>query len=396
MTPRREDVKQRVSSSDMRSQKRTTDQFISFPAFCILKAHDRIDDSALAVEVKVPVKTVSSETLKFDANEEQLDDKLPEQPATFSKRITNSRGPSTKVTECSTNEGDGTNYCIYLRSEMKTDSSHKIQPATDPAERPVFDKKTRVSSERALSERSVPRREPKPEITRCSFPDGELARPDRADLKIDILLKSFPEMKGPLPQITIKKSLDPLEILSSLKKPLRKRRICPASYQPVRPAAENVCNDFLPTKPSPSEAKSLSIEICVMPKRLDQQLQRLASEQALRTEIKRIKSAKSDKVCRRSAEVFKRACFIPEISEETLCLPCSKDSLAGYKKFSIPAYQLDKYEVGRSKRNGLQDESSPLVRTILQTEEQRLLLDKCIERERKIDQTRTELLLYVK
>lgn len=432
MTLRREDVKQRDSSIDMRSRKRMTDKFILLPASCILKPHDRIDDSVFVGKVKVPVKIISSAILKFDKNEKQRDDlsskilrcssskdilkssycdKLPKQPLTFIECITTSKSPLAKVTQCSTktNESDGINYCIYLRSKAKKDSSCKIQPVIDSVERTIFDKKMRVSSERALSERSVSCRKSKPEVIHCSSPDYKLVCPDRADLKINISL--FPQMKDPLSQITHKHSLDPVETVSSLKKPLRKykRRIYPASCcQPVRSATKNICSDFSHAKSSSSDAKSLSIEIYAVQKRPGgQQLQRLA-EKMLPTEVMRIESAKSDKVsaCQRSAVAFRRACFIPEkVCGETLRLPSSQDLLARYKKFNIPAYQLERYKICRSKRNGLQDECIPrLLRTILQKEEQRQVLDKCIER--NIDHQsgtsqsinlndQTELLLYI-
>lgn len=141
----------------------------------------------------------------------------------------------------------------------------------------------------------------------------------------------------------------------------------------------------------------------------DQRLQRL-SEQMLRTEVTRRESAKSDKasVCQRSAVAFRRACLIPErVSEETSRSSSSQELLARYKEH-IPAYQLERYEICRSKRNGLQDECiPPLLRTILKKEEQRRELDKCIERERTIDQLgqietsesmnhgQTKILLYI-
>ncbi|TGZ53569.1 uncharacterized protein [Temnothorax longispinosus] len=415
VTPRCKDVKQRVSSIDICShcsQNRTIDKFVLLPASYILS---HIDDSVTLADKIKPLKTVSSTILKFDKNEKQLDDstskilrcsssknilrasycddKLSKQPATFVECTTTSKVPLARVIQCSTktNEGDGTNYCIYLGSKVKKGSSHKIiQPVTESAKKAISDKKTRVSSERALSERSIPCRKPKPEVTHCS-PDSELAYPGRSDLKIDILL--CPEIKDPLSQITRKNGLDPSDIPSSSKKPSRryKRRVCSAScYQPVRPATKDVCSNFLRAKSSASDAKSSPIQICTTQKRLDdQRLQRLASEQILRTEVTRIESAKSDKAsaCQRSAVAYKRACLIPEkVSEDTSRLPSSQELLARYKEY-IPAYQLERYETCRSKRNGLQDECIPLLlRTILKKEEQRRTLDKCIERERNIDQ----------
>lgn len=261
-----------------------------------------------------------------------------------------------------------------------------IPPVADSAKRTISDQKTRVSSDRALSERSVPCRKTKPEMTLYSSPDCKPACPERADLKIDIL--RCPKMKDPLSQITRKNSLDSFEV-SSLKKPLSKykRRICSASYQPVRPATKDVSSDFFHTKKSSSDIKFSPIETCMQKCLDDQRFQRLSSEQ--RTEVTRLESAKSDKVspCQKSAVAFRPADLIPEkVSEKTLHLPSSPDLLARYKKY-IPAYQLERYESCRSKRNGLQDECiPPLLRAILKEEEQRRTLDKCIERGENIDQ----------
>lgn len=194
-------------------------------------------------------------------------------------------------------------------------------------------------------------------------------------------------MKDPFSQIIRKNGLAPSEILNSLKKSSKryKRRIRPvSSYQPVRPATKDVCSYFLHTKSS--YTKPSPIEICTQ-KYFDDQ--RLVSEQMLRTEVTRRESAKSDKtsVCQRSEVPLRRACLIPErISEETSRLPSSQELLVRYKEY-IPAYQLERYEICRSKRNGLQDECiPPFLRAILKKEEQRRTLDKCIERERNIDQ----------
>lgn len=245
------------------------------------------------------------------------------------------------------------------------------------------DQKARVSSGQALSERSVPCRKSKPEVMHRSPPDYELACPGRADLKIDISL--FPEMKDPLSQVTRKDGRDPSEISCSLKKPSKryKRQSC-------------------------KDAKSSPIEIRMTQIRLDdqQRLQRSASKHMLRTEIMRIESAKSDKasVCQKSM-VLKHTSLIPEkISGDIPRLSSSQELLARYKKY-IPAYQLEKYEACRSKRNGLQDECiPPLLRAILKKEEQQRTLGKCTKvREQNVDQSemsesinQTEFVLYMK
>ncbi|KYQ56588.1 hypothetical protein ALC60_04443 [Trachymyrmex zeteki] len=200
-------------------------------------------------------------------------------------------------------------------------------------------------------------------------------------------------MKDPLSHITRKNGLDPFEIPSSLKKLSRryKKRICSASCcQPVRSATKDVCSDFFRTKALALDTKSSSKERCTMQKRLEgQRLQRLPSEQILRTEITRIESAKSDKAsaCQKSAVAFRRACLTPEISGDTSRLPSSQELLTRYGK-DIPVYQLERYEACRSKRNGLQDECiPPLLRAILKKEEQKRTLDKCSKkREQNVDQ----------
>lgn len=391
---RRKDVKQRVSS--ICSQKRMTDKFLRPPSH-ILKSRDCTDDS-IALPGKVPVKIIASAILKIDKSEKQLGDssskilhcpssknilrasfcydKSLNQPVTFIKCMTIPKGPLARITQCST----------------KTSKD-----------------KARVSSGQALSERSVPHRKSKPEVTHRSPPDYELACPGRADLKIDISL--FPEMKDPLSQVTRKDGRDPSEISCSLKKPSKRyqRRICPTSYcQPVqRSATKDICSDFLHTKSSAPDAKSSPIEVHMTQIHLDdqQRLQRLASKHMLRTEVTRIESAKSDKAsaCQKSM-VLKHTSLIPErISGDISRLSSSQELLARYKKY-IPAYQLEKYEACRSKRNGLQDECiPPLLRAILKKEEQQRTLGKCIKREQNVGQSgmsesinQTEFILYMK
>lgn len=413
MTPRRKDIKQQVSSIDT-SQLRN-DKFILLPTTYILKSYDHINDStALTDKVRVPIKTASSTILKTDKHEKQLghssskilhcsssknilktsycdDDKSSKQPMIFIKCITAPKGPLARAIQCSTKiSKDKTNYCIHLESKLKKDSSYKSIQSTDSSKK-IFDKKTKVSCKGALSKQSVSRRKLKPEVIHHSPPDCKLARPDKADLKIDILF--LPEMKDPLSHITRKNGLDPFEIPSSLKKLSRryKKRICSASCcQPVRSATKDVCSDFFRTKALALDTKSSSKERCTMQKRLEgQRLQRLPSEQILRTEITRIESAKSDKAsaCQKSAVAFRRACLTPEISGDTSRLPSSQELLTRYGK-DIPVYQLERYEACRSKRNGLQDECiPPLLRAILKKEEQKRTLDKCSKkREQNVDQ----------
>lgn len=398
MTSQRKDVKQRAGS--ICSQKRMTDKFLH-PASYILKSRDSTDDLKIALPGKVPIKTISSEILKIDKSEKQLGsskilhcpssknflraafcvDKSPKQPMAFIECMTTPKGPLARIIQCSKTSKD-------RETKLKKGSSYRIiQLVTDPAERAIPDQKARVSSGRALSERSVSCRKSKPEVTYRSPPDCKLARPDRADLKIDISL--FPKMKDPLSQVTRKEGLDPSEISYSLKKSSSryKRRIYPVSYcQPVRRSAtKDICSDFLHTKSSAPDAKSSPIE------------------------VRMTLSARSDKasVCQKSTIPFRQASLIPErISGDTLRLPSSQELLARYKKY-IPAYQLERYEACRSKRNGLQDECiPPLLRAILKKEEQQRTLDKCIKRERNVDQlgqngtnesmSQTKILLYMK
>ncbi|XP_018392441.1 PREDICTED: uncharacterized protein LOC108771607 isoform X2 [Cyphomyrmex costatus] len=427
MIPRREDIKQQFSSTDF--SQIGSDKFILLPATNILKFHNHIDDStALTGRVKVPVKTVSSAILKTDKHEKQLggsssktlhcpssknilkasyydDDKLSTQPMIFIKCIT-PKGPLARIIHCSTKTSkDKTNYCIHLESKLKKDNSCKIIQSIDSTKK-ISDKKTKVPCQRALSKQSVSRfRKSKPEVTHHSPPDCELARPDKADLKIDILF--FPEMKDVLSRITHKNGLDPFELPSSVKKLSKKYKKCSASCcQSVRSISKDVCSDFFRTKALALDAKSLPIERCTMQKRLnDQRLQRLPSEQILRTEVTRIESAKSDKVptCQKSAVAFRRACLKPKISGDTSRLPSSQELLARYGKDFIPIYQLERYEACRTKRNGLQDECvPPLLRTILEKEEQQRTLDKCSKGKQNVDQKRMsesmdpiKFLLYV-
>ncbi|XP_039315138.1 uncharacterized protein LOC105201574 isoform X2 [Solenopsis invicta] len=414
MTPRREDVKQRIDSSDICSQKQMTDKFVLLPAFCTLKSQDPIDDAARAGKMKVPVQVVAPAILEIDKSEKQLDtstfkvltcsssknylrapyrnEKSPK-PMTFIECTTTPKGPLARITQCSSKATEeGINYYIHLGSKLgKKDSSRKIsQPVTDPAKRIIAAKKT-SSSKRILSGQGIPCQDSKLEGTPRSPPDRECS--GKADLKIDISL--HPKMKDPLSQITRKNGLeDP----SSLKKVSRtsKRRIGPSSCQPIQPA-KDIYSDFLYIKSSTPDAVSLPIEICMTRKRLDdQQLQRLTSEQMLRT--KRIDSKKSDKVspCQRSAVASGRACLIPErVSEDTSL--SSHELLASYKNH-IPAYQLERYEACRTKRNGLQDECiPPFLRTILKKEEFKRTSDKCTERKQTVDKLeQSEMTIKIK
>ncbi|XP_028050069.1 uncharacterized protein LOC105834663 [Monomorium pharaonis] len=368
MASQRKDVKkQRVRPSDS-CQKRTTDKFI-FPTACTLKSYDPTDGS-LALADKVQI---ASSILGADKDKKQLDSsskmlakcsssknilkefycggKSSKQPMTFIECATTPKGPLTRVTQCSTKTKDGgTNYYIYL-GKSKKDSSHKLIPSvTDSAKRTIPDKK--------------------------------------ADLKIDILV--LPEMKGSLSQVTRKDGLEiPSEVPYSLKKPSKrsKTRIRKTSCQAIQPAAKD-SSDILYAKSS--DAKASPIKICTTQKHLDaQQFQRLASEQRLQTEIKRIEFTKSDKAaaCQRSAVAPRRTCLTPDrVSEDTLRLPSAQELRARYKGY-IPAYQLERYEACRIKRNGLQDECiPPLLRNLLKKEEEQRILEKCSKRERKVDQ----------
>ncbi|XP_011697616.1 PREDICTED: uncharacterized protein LOC105455757 isoform X1 [Wasmannia auropunctata] len=420
MKPRRKDVKQR-GSADVCSQK--SDKFILLPASCTLKSHDRIDDSiTLTGKIKIPIKTVSSAILKIDKSKKRLDDsssrilrslsknilrashyddKSAKQPLTVIKYFTMPKDSLARDTRCpsKTSESGRVNYRIHLESKLKKDSSCKIiQPVTD-SKRMISDKKSRVcdkrSSHRALSKLSVSRRKSKPEVTR-SPPDCKVARPGRADLKIDILF--FPETRDPLSQITRKNGLvDPSEIPCSTKKlsGKYKRQICPVSCcQPVQPAIKDVCSEFPRAKSLALDAKSSSTE--------------MSSEKILRAEVTRIKSAKWDRksTCQKPAVPFRRACSPEKISEDITRLrePSSRELFTRYKGY-IPIYQLERYEACRSKRNGLQDECiPPLLRSILQKEKQQRT-GKCFKRNvdqldlrgmsESVNRNQPQILLYV-
>ncbi|XP_020283153.1 uncharacterized protein LOC109854462 [Pseudomyrmex gracilis] len=109
-------------------------------------------------------------------------------------------------------------------------------------------------------------------------------------------------------------------------------------------------------------------EVCVTRDRADDQ-RRPASERTLRVKVARANPAKSDKasVCQRSARAVGRARLIPE---EKVCgdTPPPQELLARCK--NIPAYQFERYEARRSKRDGLQDEYvHPLLRSVLEKDE---------------------------
>lgn len=124
----------------------------------------------------------------------------------------------------------------------------------------------------------------------------------------------------------------------------------------------------------PSSRRPVS-EVYVTRDRADdrRRLQRPASERTLRVEVAQVEPANSDKasVCQRSARAVGRARLIPEekVRGDTPSPPPPQELLLARCK-NIPAYQLERYEARRSKRNGLQDEYvPPLLRSVLEKDE---------------------------
>ncbi|KAM0733375.1 hypothetical protein ACS0PU_012924 [Formica fusca] len=379
MTSRREDIKKRSGSIDVCSRNRTADKFILHPAAHILKSQDCVDDS-VALTDKIPIEAVSTATLEIDRDEKQPDD-------TFSKIVY--CPTSKKILETSYCDDRSRNQPVIF---IECDATLCEDPTSDIQ----CSKNTDVSCQKSKMTSSPP--------------DYKFACPNQ---KIDI----SSEMKDPFSQITCRNGLDSSEISSSSKKSLKrfKRRICPPRCcQPVRQSViREVCKDFLHAKSSASDAISLPTYIGKDDQRsLDEQLQCPASERMLRTDVTRVESAKSDKAsaCQRSAIDFKRACLIPRrISEDTLRLSSSQELLARYKEH-IPIHLLERYEICRSKRNGLQDECVlPFLQALLKKEKERRTLDNCIEYKRNIDRLdadqnrisesmnhdQTEVLLYL-
>lgn len=380
MTSRREDVKQRTGSIDVCSRNQIANKFILLPASYILKSQDCTDDSVVSTD-EIPTEAVSTAILEIDRGEKQPDDaisKIAYCPT------------SKKILEISYCDDRSCNQPVIL-----------IECAATPYEEPLASV-IRCSTHTDVSSQ-------KSEVT-GSLSDCESTCPEQ---KIDL----SSEIKDPFSPMTC---LDSSEISSFSKKSLKrlKTRICSANYcQPVRQSAikENLCEDFLHAKSSASDATSSSSTFVGTDdeQSLDeQQLQRPASERMLRTEIARAESAKSDEAaaCQRSATAFRRACLTPgRISGDKSRLSGSQELLARYKEH-IPIHQLERYEICRSKRNGLQDECvlPPFLQTVLK-KEQRRTLDNCVERKRNIDRSdadrdgmsesmnhdQTEVLLYL-
>ncbi|KAL6448001.1 hypothetical protein ACFW04_000206 [Cataglyphis niger] len=205
---------------------------------------------------------------------------------------------------------------------------------------------------------------------------------------IFIKCAATPEIRDPFFQITCKNDLDSSEISNSSKKCLNKfeRQICPARCnQPVRQSAiREVCKDF-PHANSVSDVIISPICIDKDDRSFDEQLQCPTSKRMMRTDVTQMESAKSDKAsaCQRSTVPFKCACFIPQkISKDTPCLSSSQELLARYKEH-IPIHLLEKYEICRSKRNGLQDDCAlPFLQGLIRKEEKRRL--DCFKHKRNI------------
>lgn len=168
-----------------------------------------------------------------------------------------------------------------------------------------------------------------------------------------------------------------------------KRQICPARCrQPVRQSAiREVCKDFVHAKSSASNVISAPTCADKNDRSFDQQFQCPTSERMMRTDVTQMESAKSNKAsaCQRSTISFKCPCFIPErISKDTPHLSNSQELLARYKKH-IPIHLLERYEICRSKRNGLQDDCAmPFLQGLIRKEEKRRL--DCFEHKRNINQ----------
>ncbi|XP_070169400.1 uncharacterized protein [Polyergus mexicanus] len=341
MTSRCEGIKQQSGSIDVRSWNRTVDKFILLPASRILKSQDYANDS-VALTDKIPIEAVSTAFLNIDRDEKQPDD-------TFSKIVYDrSRNQPVIFIECA------------------------ATPCEEPASNIQCSTNTAVSCQKS-------------KLT-SSRPDYKFACSNQ---KIDI----SSEIKDPFSQITCRNDLDSSEISSFSKKSLKRfrRRVCPIRCcQPVRQSAiGEACKDFLRAKSSASDA--ISSPTCVGKddqRSLDEQLQCPASERMLPTHVTRVESAKSDKAsaCQGSAIDFKRACLIPGgISEDTSRLSSSQELLARHKEH-IPIHLLERYEICRSKRNGLQDECVlPLLQALLKKEKEGRFLNNCIEYKRNID-----------
>lgn len=339
MTSRCEDTKQRIDSIDV--------CFRNLPASHILKFQDCADDSVALID-KIPIKAVSTVTLETDKGGEQLGDAI------------------SNIAYCPTSEKIlETSYCDD-RSRDQSVIFIKCAPCKD-----LLSSVTRYSTNTDVSRQ-------KSKVT-SSPADCKFARSDQ---KIDI----SPEIDDAISQKTYRNSVDPSEISSSSKKFLKgfKRRICPARCcQPVRQTAiKGVCEDFFHAKSSVSDATLIGKDD--QRSLAEQQLQCPVSERMLQTEVARVKSDKVS-TCQRSA--FTDACLIPgRISEETSRLSSSQELLARYKKH-IPIHLLERYEICRSKRNGLQDECVlPFLQTFLKKEKQRRTLENCTEHKRSIEQ----------
>jgi len=390
VTPQHKDTKQQDNLIDTSQG----DKFVLLPTTYILKSHDHIDDAtALTDKIKVPVEIVSSAILRTDKQDNPSfktvhrsssknivkasyydDDKS--KPMVFIKCIPTPKNPLARIIQYSNVNKDKTNYCIHLESKLKKDSTYKISQLTDSSKVSVKSTRSKNSCKRASSKRSVSCRKPKPEVIHHFLPDCK-----HPNLKIDILF--FP--KDPPSPITDRYKSDsfhPFEIPSSLKK-LSRKQISPSNCHSVRSATKDVYSDFFPTKILALDAKSSSIEKCMIQKHLP-------SKQIQRTEVAQIEFAKPDKApaCQKLAVASKRPCLTPEISGYTSDLPTSQELFRRYGK-DIPIYQLEKYETCRLKRNGLQDECiPPLIQAILRREEQQGVLDKCSKGKQNVDQKR--------
>ncbi|XP_072743850.1 uncharacterized protein [Anoplolepis gracilipes] len=356
MTSRREDMKQQTSLIDICCRNQTADKFILLPASHILKSQDCVDDS-VAVADKIPIENVSTAILEIDRSEKQPDD--------VTLKILHCPTSKTILETSSCDDRSRNQPVIFIECAEK----HCEEPLTSVIQ---CSSNTDVSCQKSKMTGSPS--------------DCEFACPNK---EIDI----SSEIEDSFSQMTS-------EISSCSEKSLKKfkKRICPASCcQPVRQSTiRKVCTDFLRAKSSASDVISPTFVGKNDQQNLDeQQLQRLASKRMLRAEVARVDSAKSDKAstCQKSTIAFKRDCLIPErISEDTSRLSSSQELLARYKKY-IPTHQLKKYEICRSKRNGLQDECIPyFLQSVLEKEKQQLTLNN--ECKRNIDQLDETISLY--
>ncbi|XP_067211583.1 uncharacterized protein [Linepithema humile] len=371
---RRKDTKQQASSIKICSQDQIANKFILLPASYFLKSQDCTDKSV------VLAGKVSKTILEVNRSEEQLDspiskilycplsnkffetfysdDKTRNQPMILIEHAPTSENPL--ATQCLASTDDKIPYYICLESKLKDDSPGKVIRQVIDATDTISDERTKHFCGQDLSGQGIPCQRTKPEVT-CRFPPDKLTCRDGADLKIDISPCS--RTKDLLSHVPRRNGLDSSEIRSFSKKELSKKIICPASCcQPVqRSTTKEVCEDSSQSRRKAAVlcVTSSPIKVRTSQDRLDDQrhLQRPVSEQILQTEAARIESAKSAKAFVHQTAAVTHVDLIPErIFGDAIQLLGSQEPPACYKKH-IAAYQPEKrYEVCRSKRNGLQNE----------------------------------------